>query len=130
LKCANLRIVSSYLEDKTDKEREVIPHSVNTLNQIEEDMKRRSLGKDANDKFVIIDEGSEETKQPKWLNPNHIVKIKKISKGAFAKVYLGQYQNRSIAIKTLLGDNVTAVQIHSFKSEFEILWFGHLFTIY
>jgi len=55
-----------------------------------------------------------------WIDPSEIKKDKKISKGAFAKVYKGIYNNKTVAVKTLKG-NVTAQQVAAFKVELEIM---------
>lgn len=42
-----------------------------------------------------IQYNSKEDKTTKWIDPSEIKKERKISKGAFAKVYLGNYGNQT-----------------------------------
>lgn len=57
-----------------------------------------------------------------WIDSQKLKKEKKLSQGAYAKVYYGTYDGKEVAIKTLLGE-VTASHITSFISEFQVLWY-------
>jgi hypothetical protein len=59
-------------------------------------------------------------KETNWLKSEDIVKEKKISTGAFGKVYVGKYGDERVAIKYLTG-NVTEEQVAAFQYEVGIL---------
>ena len=41
---------------------------------------------------------------------------------AYIYRYMGKYESKQVAIKTLIGESFSESHIMNFKSEFEILW--------